>query len=269
MLPDIIFSNNLGSYTFERCLVSISDQWNWNGSSVKNTKIVTITGHIKRSDFQNTPEGWDALLTTGSEKGKEGTLQLPWTTLEGIKVTSFGTQSNTWIDYVPFSATFADENPNGNVYTLHFFDIELHNPRLSLPIHSRRVFDEHTHFPNNVNTLTTYNPRNQRIRYESGFRMMEIALSGTMLLEEPILPEGLIEKLKMQKGSFYQFDGIPLNNLPVGYPNPFPLSTAIPELDGININNVILTNCSLTWDLENQSANVSMTMTAQPQRFVL
>lgn len=271
MLPEIKFTNNLGNYTFERCMLSISDQWGWSGSSVKHTKAVSISGYIKRSSFTNDPEGWDDLLVEQgtSEKGKEGSLELPWTTINKMKIKSFSVAPGTWIDFMPFTATFEDENPDDNIYTLHFFDIELHNPRLNLPTYVRRINDDYIHFQNNINSLVPFNPRNQAIRYRSGNRMFDIGLSGTMLLETPEFPMEVIEKLKMQKGSENNFAGIPVNNLPIGYPSPFPLDLAIPEIKGeFNIGNVILEKSSISWSLEEQSAQISLGMISQPQNYL-
>ena len=140
-LPDITFTNNLGSISFQRCLVGVIDNWVWNGSAVKHSKQVHISGHVQQQ-IGGTSEGLEnALTTNGGNRGQMGSLLLPWTTLTNVKLMEISYPTDVWIEIVPVTATFQDDRPDNNIYTIHFFGYELHNPRISMPIPFRRPKD--------------------------------------------------------------------------------------------------------------------------------
>lgn len=268
-LPDVSFTNNLGTVAFKRCLIGLFDSWEWDGRSVNRTKSISIDGHLRRGDFVHDPEGWEGVLTAGGAAGQTGSLTLPWTVLEEVRIDSISTPVGEWIDYTPFSAQFTDREPSRNRYTLNFFDLELHNPRLSLPLASRRVHDEYGQFPADLSSLLGNDIRPEALRYRSGFRTMRLTLEGSIILNSPALPDGLLEQLAMQTGSSITFQGLPSSDLPVGYPQPFTLQQACPQLGAdVDFGGLILESTTVDWAVEQDVARLSFAMHAQPQRYV-
>ena len=265
--PDVRFSNNLGTFAFRRCMLSVSDQWAWAGSAVKRIKSVGVQGFIERADFDTDSEMWHGILSA-RDSGQEGDLQLPWTVLRGVKIMSVRCDTGVWATHMPVSAAFTDDNPGNNVYTLNFFDLELHNPRLLLPVPNRRVSDQYTHHPDD--SAGDLDHRTRPVRYRSGYRLFDIVLSGTLLLPTPAFPEGLEERVRMQSGSEFTFvnDLAGPDGLPNGYPRPFALADAVPQLAGsVDLRNVVLERTSLDWRPGRRTVDVTLNMVAQPQDY--
>jgi len=143
--PTVKFENNLGTIEFQRCLIGIGDAWKWDGGRAVHSKTIEVDGHLSQAD-----EGIEGCLSrrgSGQYHGEPGTLTLPWTIMEGIKLQEISDGDGVWVDMVPLRASFLDDNPDDHLYTLHFFDLELHNPRLKVGLPSRAIQDDPLQMP--------------------------------------------------------------------------------------------------------------------------
>jgi hypothetical protein len=265
-LPDVSFTNNLGTLTFARCLIGVTDNWEFDGRVARHVKSISIDGHIERNGVG---EGFQELLTDRTTFGKRygglGTLTLPWTNLSNIRFQDLGFPTNTWIDFVPVQATFADEWPDFNSYTLSFFGLTIYNPRLVFPIPMRGLRDEYALMPQKYGVGFQLNdPRVGVFRNRSGQRNMDITLSGTIQVNDNILPANLqaILTQRVNMGLPNTFTYI----LPTGYPCPFNLGDAIPELTkDMNLAQVFVVGSQVVWHIEEQTAQVTIQMMCPPQ----
>lgn len=260
-MPDVSFTNNLGTLTFKRCLLDVADEWQWDGRRVVHRKRVGVEAFIKRDESERI----EGVCTTGTAQyGRRGTLTLPWTVLKDVRLEGVDVPPNQWTELLPVSASFVDDLPSNNLYTLHFFGLELHNPRLAIPIPVKATTDNYLQNPfDPKGAVDASNPWYGPIRYRAGFSMMAISLSGTMLLPGGELPQDLVEKLQQRVGVGSTGNG---GDLPDGYPNVFSLGEAIPELkSSLSMTNVFVARAQVNWSVSRQSARVMVTMAAQPQ----
>lgn len=151
---DVQFSNNLGTISFKRFLVSVEDQYDWDGSRVVHQKQISLQGFI---DITDSSELLDAILTpTATMTGQRGTLTMPWALINNVKLASIEYPEDIDINMVPVTATFIDEQPAGQDYTIDWFGYTLHNPRIGVSIPTRECRDDYPHMP--VNWGTLFNP---------------------------------------------------------------------------------------------------------------
>ncbi len=264
-LPDVTFTNNLGSITFKRCLVGVTDSWEWAGRGVRHVKSVTISAHVQRN---GTGEKLDGILTSRTEDGRKagglGVLTLPWTSLSNMKVVSLDWQEGTWIDYVPVTATFVDDTPYNNRYTFTLLGYTLYNPRITLPIPSQPIIDEFPQMPWTRSTARPYGPRAGTFRTRASERNMDVVVSGTIRTPDGQLPENLVQNLTMRAGW-----NNPLVNpgMAGGYPQPFNLGDAIPEVkDDLNLAHCIVTGGQIAWFVERDQARIDLQVLCPPQK---
>lgn len=265
-LPNVSFHNNLGTISFERCLVGVSDNWQWNGSSVVHVKTIEIEGFLGR--HENTFE--DILTVNGESAGEPGTLTLPWTSLERVKIQSIDMPEGNWIDFQPVNAVFVDDRPAENVYTIHFFDLELHNPRVSFGVTSRKIGDYQLQMPMFYGGgIDQFDVRYGSVRTWEPHSMMDIGISGSIILDDGVLPPDLIAKMAMRLGTINMANGSQMPNydlLPVGYPSVFPLSLAVPELDGsVDVYRCFVSGGRAVWDVEQAVIHLDINLRSQPQ----
>src|ERR1035437_5003175 len=262
--PDISFTNNVGVITFKRCLVDVSDEWQWNGRAVVRRKRITIDGRINR-DKAEALEGMQTQRDDGPSKGLRGTLTLPWTVLDKIKIESINMEMGGWQDMVKVQASFLDDLPTTNIYTLSFFGLTLENPRLALPIPAKNTYDYYTQMPITLpsgasGVIGPTNPFYAPIRFRTGYGMMNISLSGSLSLPDGPLPTDLIEKLTKRMGVGDGAEG-DSGNLPDGFPCIFKLGEAIPELAGdIAMTSVFVAGGQIAWAVEKQIARITLRM---------
>jgi hypothetical protein len=267
-LPDISFTNNIGSITFKRCLLDLADEWQWDGRAVVHRKRISVQGMMSR----DASEAVEGILTTVNSPTKNlarrGALTLPWATLQNIRVESLeqaGGGASGWQVMVPVAASFVDDLQKNNIYSLTFFGLKLQNPRLSIPIPAKRTTDYFAQIPSTQNGEVEHqNPLYGPIRFRTGYEIMEIAVSGAIALESGTLPADIAGILQQRTGVTVNAQS--LADLPAGYPVVFKLGQAIPELAGdLAISSVFVRRSSLSWNVEKQMAQVRINMVTQPQ----
>ena len=264
-LPDVSFTNNVGTVTFKRCLLDIADEWQWDGRAVVHKKVVSIQGWMTRDPS----EAIEGVLTdpTSSTKslGQYGNLVLPWTTLENIRIDTLEQGVAGWQVMAPVTASFVDDHPQSNIYTVSFFGLQLNNPRLTIPIPAKRTVDFYTQIPFvSIGDVTPDNPFYGPIRFRTGYDVMSIVLTGSIALDDGILPADIVETLQQRTG--VTVGAVSQAELPDGYPVVFRLSDAIPELKkNLAISGVFVRQAQFTWNVEEQIAQVSIAMVTQPQ----
>jgi hypothetical protein len=261
-LPDISFSNNLGSISWKRAMLEVSDEWRWDGRNAVRRKRIGVRAYISKSP----DEALHAVLTdpTATATGRKGTLTLPWGVLSNIRIESIEFPTSAWnAVYVPVTAEFSDDHPDGNTYTLHFFGLELHNPKLAINVPTRQVADYYVQTPDvPLGDVDHTNPWYGAIRYKQGFGMMSVRLSGTVLCPEGTLPTDLVETLQQRNG----VGGVSGGNLPDGFPRTFNLSEAVPEFEGqLEVNGCFVVSSRAIWNVERQAVRVELVIGAQPQ----
>lgn len=269
---EISYENNLGKVVFRRCLVGLSDQWQWNGQVVKHTRTIELDGYVEQADAPEESEGLEPILTA-RVSGRPGTLVLPWTRLEGIKIQSINMPTGPWLDLEPVQVTFLDERPGQNIYTMSFFGLTLHNPKLTLPIPWRRSTDHHVPMPLATqdtemgNQVLAYKPLRTREPHD----LMPVKLEGTVFLRD--VPEGettterihhVVDVIQQRSGTAPHTRD---SSLPPGYPRPFHLTQACPELAGqLEIAHLFVEDAQAAWDVEKETLAISLQMLAPPQR---
>jgi len=267
--PDVSFTNNAGTIAFKRCLVDIADDWQWDGRIVVKRKRITVDAHITR-DHSEALEGIQTQIGDGPSKGLRGELTLPWTVLSGIKVESVEMEENVWLDMVKVHASFLDDLPTTNLYTLSFFGYGLENPRLSLSVPAKNTYDHYAQIPIAIpkgtsSAIGIANPFYGPIRFRTGYAMMHIVLAGCLMLPEGVLPPTLVDDLtrRMGVGDSHLHD---MGHLPAGFPAVFKLGDAIPELAGdLAITSVFVAGGQIAWAVEEQKAQITVQMRTQPQ----
>lgn len=261
--PDVSFTNNLGSITFKRCLIAVTDSWQYSGRGSRHVKSISIDGHVKREEAG---EKFHEILTRPWElnkhRGETGSLTLPWTTLQDIQIVDLSVGAGVWGEYIPFTATFADDRPENNRYTISFFGLTLFNPRISLPVAVRPVVDDMPRMP----WMYSWNPMHPRtgvMRRRGGARNMEVSITGTIRASNGNLPDGLFSTLIRRAG----IDFIPTGfNVPAGWPAPFNLGDAIPEIkDDTNLAHCIVVGGQVQWAVERNVAQVALNIMCPPQ----
>jgi hypothetical protein len=265
-LPDVSFTNNLGTITFKRCLLGVTDSWAYDGRAVKRVKTVSVDGHIMRGGAGEDLEG---VLTdprlTARHYGEAGTLTLPWTTISNVRINGLDIPTGQWIDFVPVTATFTDDAPLDNVYFWTFFGVELYGPRLSLPLSIRPLLDEYPQMPLvPVGGWNPINPRAGAFRIRGGTKNMALGLTGSIRTPGAKLPTGLLTTLSQRCG--FGATGTPPPGIYAGFPQPFNLGDAIPQIkDDMNLAHVIVGGGQLRWDVEMEMAEVSLQLLCPPQ----
>jgi hypothetical protein len=267
-LPDVRFSNNLGTIVFKRAMVDIADQFTSDGRSVVRTKRVTLEAQVARS----VAERLDS-VTSKAAPGLPGTLTLPWGNLTNVKIESIEADVGAWQELCPVTASFVDDRPQNNIYSLMVMGYELHNPRLSMPVAAKRTYDYYLQIPvQQQGAIVPSNPHYGPIRFRTGYGMMEINLSGSLILADGKLPAGLRERLCQRIGvDPPEMDGyVEIANLdtslPPGYPKVFRLKDAVPQVEGqLSTTCVFVAGGKVVWDVEKLTARISLTLFAQPQ----
>jgi hypothetical protein len=263
-VDDVTFTNNLGSVTFKRFLLSVEDAFEWDLGSrrVARRKQITVEGYYSRDVSERT----DGVLTPDqTHSGSLGSLLLPWTTLNNVKCVSIEVPDNQWIDFAPVTAVFVDENPLGRPYTFTWFGYTFQNPRISVNIPTRECRDEYPQMliQDSFYDLTDFGGGVMRTKTAPG--LMEISLSGTIFIEGSQLPTDLIPTL-IQRANAYPSLGL-TNTVPSGYPRPFAMSDACPEMaNKLPLVNIIVAGGRIAWDVENGDLTVNLTLLAQPQQ---
>ena len=264
-LPDISFTNNVGTVAFKRAMIDVSDDWQWDGRAVTHRKRISVDAWITR-DASEQLEGVVTRFDGSPATGAMGDLTLPWTVLHKIKLESLEQSTGTWQEYCHVQATFLDDLPQNNLYMVHLFGLELHNPRLSLPIPAKPTYDAYAQIiSNNSGSVNPHNPFYGPIRFRMGYGMMQIGISGSLLFQDGLLPPDLLGILQQRQGvtTDTSFD---LASLPDGYPIVFKLGEAIPEL----ANDLAMSVCFVSggrvqWDVEKQVARIQLQLLTQPQ----
>jgi hypothetical protein len=264
-LPDISWTNNLGTISFRRALLSVADAWQWAGRGVVTTKQIQVDGHVKQ-DFI-TPEGNEAVLNgpvLDKMRGTRGTLVLPWASIPNVKLTGLDYPVGVWLDYQPVSATFADDHPAGAAYTLTYFGLPLLNPRIGQPIPARPLRDEYLQMPRQpIGQVFLPSSAAGVMRTKGGHKLMAISITGAISVPNGVLPTNLIETL-IHRASMTPDSLDP--NVPAGYPAPFNLGDAIPELaSDLNFANCIVAESRFSWKVEQNVVQVSLSLLSQPQ----
>lgn len=261
MAAAVTFTNNLGSLSFEYATIGVDDRWTHNGRSRTHVKAISVEARLAAEpfDLQN-------VLPDIGPLGEPGSLILPWTTLSGIKLISLASGDGTWIDSVPVRAEFIDDHPDDQFYTMHFFGLELHAPRLEFSPAARRWGDQFVQMPwVSGGWLDTDELRNGPIRSVRTEEMLTIRLAGTIRLEDYRLPADLVDHLAQRHGTAATLGQT--NPLPAGYPRVFRLEEAIPELvGGLEAASVFVAESSASWDVGDGMVNVQINMLCPPQR---
>jgi len=264
-LPDVSFTNNLGTVTFKRCLLEIGDSWQWNGRAVVHGKRIGIQGMITRDVAERISGTITDPKTDGRSTGYRGVLTLPWTTLSNIRLESLEQSEGGWQSMAPTSAVFVDDLPSNNIYLFTFFGLPLYKPKLSLPIPAKRTTDTYTQMPfAPQGDVAADNPFYGPIRFRTGYEVMDITLSGKLRVPTGLLPTDIIGTLQQRTGVTVSNNS--LADLPEGYPVVFRLGDAIPELMGkLAISSVFVRRAQIQWDVEKLLADITIQMTTQPQ----
>ena len=264
-LPDVSFTNNVGTVTFLRSLIDVTDDWTWDGQTVTHRKHVTVDAQVTRANA----EALEGVVTRfdGSEPvGQRGTLTVPWTTLSNMKLESIDQVPGGWQNMCQVSASFVDDVPNNNLYKIHLLGFELENPRLTLPVPAKPTFDYYAQILTNApGPVAASNPFFGPIRFRMGYGMMTISVGGSLQLPNGKLPDGIVEILQQRVGVGDSL-AIDIANLPNGYPYVFPLGEAIPEISNdLAMTGVFVTGGRVIWDIERQVAKIQLSMMTQPQ----
>jgi hypothetical protein len=263
-LPNVSFTNNLGTIQFVRCLLGITDSWEYNGRVARHVKSISVQGHVLQGGIG---EQFTGIITNrsvvGQRYGDIGTLTLPWTTLTNIRLTDLSFPDNVWLDYVPVEATFADDYPDGNQYTITLFGFTVYNPRIQLPIPDRQLRDEYPLQPLLYTVPAVGNPRYGVFRTRAGQKNMEITITGSIRITDVKLPPYLIDKLTQRANTTIST----MNALiPTGYPNTFNLGDAIPEIrNDLNYAHCMVIGSQIQWNVEQQMAMITVQMLCPPQ----
>jgi hypothetical protein len=303
MIPTISYTNNVGSYEFKRCLIDFGDRYAWNGSTPTHTRSLTIRGYINQgTDPITDAESYvglrdGALDATGTTHAADfvtdGTLVLPWTTLLNMELQQFTVDDGVWLDSVAFTATFVDRTPSANRYSLHFFDLVLHMPKINLPVPDRDVVDSTIQMPaitsGTIGVTHTDSVSYGVLRNRSPYRMMPVELSGTVRLRDldglrdfQVIASDMLATEEVELRLHYLVDTLTqrrntsaatatdpggyLGDGLVGYPRVFDLADAIPELSlEMPIRKLLVASTVITLDVEHETAQVSISMLAQPQ----
>lgn len=270
-MATVTFTNNLGTIQFERCLLSIMDQWQWTGGAVARTKgINVVQGWVTRAD----PSFETVLTDKTASRGDLGTLALPWTTLTGIQLDDFSMGDGKWDVMTPAAASFLDINPDNNIYTFHFFGVELHNPKFSFTPAARDMRDDYPQMPLVMyGSVDEANLKFGAMRTHLNEGMMTLTLQGAMAVKNAALPNGFEAVLAQRVGTTgaanYTDPPVDVTNyasLPVGYPSVFKLGDAISELNnGMSLATVFVRDASIGWQVEQGIAEIVINMLCQPQ----
>ncbi len=281
-IDNISFANSLGTIEFQRCLIGLIDQWSWNGRSIKRVKNINIQGHVQRA----TPtEGFEAIFTGDNDSGKgdRGTLALPWAILTDVSPLSIEYSNDPWLDFVPVTATFRDDEPDSNLYSMHWFDLILHNPKIQFPVAERRLKDYYVQMPLNGSAYIDSDSHYWGpLRVRPPHERMSFQVTGTLKMEEvpgllgnvkaepsPTLtpPQRLAfiaDQIQQRRGTSSEtLTGGPA----VGWPRTFMLTDAIPELDDdLDIAHCFVASASARWDVEKNTTSVAINLMAPPQK---
>jgi len=293
MLPDVSFTNNLGSVSFKRCLVGFTDQWGWDGAMVNFAKTITIKGVMNQDAMS--PEGAEGILSSveilgggsnSESRGLPGDLVLPWTTLHNVIPSRIVTPDGIWVDEIEVDAQFTDHHPADNLYTLHFFDLILHNPRIQIPTPGRQINDIFVQMPQlSTNTLMPSDLLYGPVRVRPHYEMMALSLSGTILLKEvPGLQSGAVvsaatlgeedvdlrlaflREVLSQRASTSVVTAT--SGMRPGYPRVFDMQDCTPEIGTqVPVRKMFVANSRMVWRVEDGSAIVTINLLAQPQRW--
>lgn len=270
MLPDVSFTNNLGTITLKTCLVSVVDNWQWNGSHPIHQKRVQVDGTLLRGNVSE--ELYENIVTDprtiGKSKGKRGNLTLPWTTISDVYIDGMDMPSGKWLDSQPISISFTDDNPENNAYSIHWFDFELHSPHVHINWPTRILQDEYPQMPwtNNANFITN-GPGGGVMRTKLAEEMIMMSVSGTIMIEDGKLPTNWEAFLTCREG-WSNIPAVAVARSMAGWPKVFHMSEASAELSiSMPLVNLILTDGRLDWDIEAGTGRVSIELLAQPQQF--
>jgi hypothetical protein len=272
-LPNIKFTNNLGSIEFQRCTLSIGDEWEYSGRQSRHSKRITIEGYVRiyNPEHGSVPAGiserFDDILihqgVDGMRYGKPGTLELPWgAIIPTAKIESIEYPDSIMVEFTPVTVTFVDEQPNSTNYTLSFFGLQLQNPRINFPGGAQPLDDQYVQMPLGLEAMTL-NPQNGPVRTRQGSKNFEITLVGALMLDNGKLPTLWRETLTQRAG---EFTGPGVGLTVAGYPRPFKLSDACPELAGdLELAHLIVVGSALHWEVESGVAGVEIQMICPPQ----
>lgn len=267
-LPNVTFTNNLGTLSFQRCLLSVTDSWEYNGRVVRHVKSIGVDGYIQQGGVG---EGYQGIITNtgkdGARFGDQGSLQLPWTTLNSIRLVDFDLPPGPWINMTPVRATFADDFPDLNSYTITFFGLTVYNPRITLPIAIRGLHDDYPQMRMTNGQFLFGDPLNGVFRNRSSQKNMELVLSGSVRVIDNQLPTNLMQTLIQRTNMSPPAPGpVVFNQLPTGYPRVFNLGDAIPEIArDMNLAHVFITGASFTWHVEEQMFDLNVQLMCPPQ----
>jgi hypothetical protein len=268
-LPDVSFTNNLGTLTFKRCLLAFAERWEWNGRTANRTRQIEVDATLLEETAAE--ERIDGVLTNqtiaGQGRGTVGTLVLPWVTMTNIKLTALSIPDGAHVGMQKVTASFVDDLPDQNSYTVHFFDIELHNPRISVQLPNGEMRDEYTQMEFNEGLAwdaSSYGAAVMRTKSAPG--MLQLSLTGTTFFTDGLPPTGWLSKL-VQRANMDSF--VITNVVPAGWPRPFRMVEASPELGvGLPLVGLIITGGRVVWNVEEGTAEISIEMICQPQRLV-
>jgi hypothetical protein len=265
-LPDVSFTNNLGTITFKRCIIGVTDSWEWAGRGVKHVKSISISGQVKQG---GTDEKLDGILTQrgtpAKNVGDTGTLTLPWTTINHVKLAGIEWSESKWTDFTPVDCQFIDDTPYNNRYTWTLFGQTLFNPRITIPVASRPLLDDYPQMRWAAGFIAG-DPRSGCFTLRGNEKNMDFSVSGTIRVTDVALPTNLLNTLQMRVGQQTVLRGT-LNA--GGYPVPFNLGEAIPELrDDLNLAHCIVIGGQLQWYVEQQQASINLSLLAPPQKLV-
>jgi len=241
-LPDVSFTNNLGTISFKRPHFEISDELDVSadGPSVarNRTKSIRVWGAIKKDNN----EMLNAISSEGTTSyGEPGTLTLPHAVLTGIKLQEISYEQGIWAEWGQASASFVDEEINDAEYSLTWFGHTLRDAQIDVNPGVIRLGEKTVH---NYNGF---------FRQQLGHNMVAINVQGMVFTNEDSLPAGLENSMTR------------ITSSPSGYPELFDMLDAIPEASGTPYKECLITGASINWEVEKRLANVSIDIIAQPQ----
>lgn len=265
-MATVTFTNNLGTIAFERAMVSIADEWQWDGVRVRYQKRVSVNAHVQRNVLN--PESVDTIQTNATTaRGEPGTLTLPWATLTHMSLVRMDMPGEVWIDMIPVVADFVDEEATRNEYSIDFFNLTLHRANITLGLPAREIVDEFVQMPisglPSMPTLT-FDPRWGPIRTISMYDNMTVNLHGFYMVPAD-MDLGLVLKTLSQRGGSHAT--IPITDLPAGYPRVFDMSDISAAVAAqFPIRKLWVRDSQFVWDVANNIAEVDIMMECPPQK---
>lgn len=241
MLPDMSFTNNLGTIGLTRITYSLNHSLIWNGGSGARSSIeISITGNVKKSETD-----FFSILGSPSSKGGRGTLVLPNKTYSNMRISNISFEGGIWVPWGIVTINFTDETEDGankNIVTITdgTNSFLVYEPKLSLKPSTITLSEKTIHMYDGY------------FRQILGHDMFKISFNGVILLTSDSIPDTLFSVLEQKSSN--------------GLPKVGELKDFIPESESnLNPNGVIITDSNISWRVEKRSATISINFMAPPQ----